>query len=196
MEVNGDMLLRRIDAIRILMEYITDELIVCNIGFPSKELYHIKDRSENFYMLGSMGLCSSIGLGLALSINKKVITIDGDGSVLMNLGTLSTIGYTQPDNFILYIIDNSSYGSTGNQKTQTETTSLKDIARACGIDTIEISKEEELRMTIKESLNSNGTKVIVVKVEPYNEKVKNIPLHPMHIKFRFMESIRQYNNKH
>ncbi|MBW9221375.1 sulfopyruvate decarboxylase subunit beta [Methanothermococcus sp. SCGC AD-155-M21] len=188
------MLLRRIDAIRILMEYITDELIVCNIGFPSRELYHIKDRAENFYMLGSMGLCSSIGLGLALSLDNKVIAIDGDGSVLMNLGSLSTMGHTQPDNFILYIIDNSAYGSTGNQKTQTETTSLKDIAKACGIDAIEVSQEEELRRVIKESLDGNRTKVIVVKVEPYNEKVENIPLHTMYIKFRFMESIKPCEN--
>ena len=176
------------------MEYITDELIVCNIGFPSKELYHIKDRLENFYMLGSMGLCSSIGLGLALSLDKRVIAIDGDGSVLMNLGSISTIGHTRPDNFILYIIDNSAYGSTGNQKTQTETTSLKDIAKACGIDAIEVSQEEELRRVIKESLDGNRTKVIVVKVEPYNEKVENIPLHPMYIKFRFMESIKSCKN--
>jgi len=185
-------MLRRIDAIRILMEYIKDEIIVCNIGFPSKELYHIKDRPKNFYMLGSMGLCSSIGLGLALSLNKKVIAIEGDGSLLMNLGSLSTIGYTQPDNFILYLIDNSAYGSTGNQKTHTVNTNLCGIARACGIDAVEVSQEENLRKVIEEALNGNKTKVIVVKVEPYNEKVGNIPLHPMYIKFRFMESIKRY----
>lgn len=188
-------LLRRIDAIRILMEYIKDEIVVCNIGFPSKELYHIKDRPENFYMLGSMGLCSSIGLGLALSLNKKVIAIEGDGSLLMNLGTLSTIGYTQPDNFILYVIDNSVYGSTGNQRTHTESTSLCGIARACGIDAVEVSQEDDLRRVIEESLNDSKSKVIVVKAEPYNEKVENIPLHPMYIKFRFMESIKPYRKK-
>jgi len=188
-------LLRRIDAIRILMEYIKDEIVVCNIGFPSKELYHIKDRPENFYMLGSMGLCSSIGLGLALSLNKKVIAIEGDGSLLMNLGALSTIGYTQPDNFILYVIDNSVYGSTGNQRTHTESTSLCGIARACGIDAVEVFQEDDLRRVIEESLNDSKSKVIVVKAEPYNEKVENIPLHPMYIKFRFMESIKPYRKK-
>jgi len=186
------MLLRRIDAIRILMEYVRDEIVVCNLGFPSRELYYIKDRPENFYMLGSMGLCSSIGLGLALSLDKKVIVIEGDGSLLMNLGTLSTVGYTRPDNLILYIIDNSVYGSTGNQKTHTESTDLCGIAKACGIDAVEVSQEENLRRVIEETLNDNKTKVIVVKVEPYNEKVGNIPLHPMYIKFRFMESIEVY----
>ena len=189
------MLLRRIDAIRILMEHVRYEIVVCNIGIPSKELYHIKDRPENFYMLGSMGLCSSIGLGLALSLNKKVIAIEGDGSLLMNLGTLSTIGYTQPDNFILYVIDNSVYGSTGNQRTHTESTNLCRIARACGIDAVEVSQEDEVRRAIEDALNDSNTKVIVVKVEPYNEKVENIPLHPMYIKFRFMESIKPYRKR-
>jgi len=188
-------LLRRIDAIRILMEYVRDEIVVCNIGIPSKELYRIKDRPENFYMLGSMGLCSSIGLGLALSLNKKVIAIEGDGSLLMNLGALSTIGYTQPDNFVLYVIDNSVYGSTGNQRTHTESTNLCGIARACGIDAVEVSQEDEVRRAIEDALNDSKTKVIVVKVEPYNEKVENIPLHPMYIKFRFMESIKPYRKR-
>ena len=183
--------LRRIDIIKILMEYVEDELVISNIGFPSKELYHVKDRKENFYMLGSMGLCSSIGLGLALSTDKKVISIDGDGSVLMNLGSLSTIGHTKPDNFILLIVDNSAYGSTGNQPTHTNGTNLCKIAQACGIDAVEVSDEKELREVIKKSLNENKTKVIVAKAIPYNEKTENIPIHPIVIKDRFMKAVKE-----
>ncbi len=172
------------------MEYITDELIISNIGFPSKELYHVQDRNENFYMLGSMGLCSSIGLGLALSTDKKVISIDGDGSVLMNLGSLSTIGHKKPDNYILLIVDNSAYGSTGNQPTHTNKTNLCKIAQACGIDAVEVFDEENLRKTIEESLKENRTKVIVVKTVAYNEKTKNIPIHPVVIKDRFMKAVK------
>ena len=76
-----------------------------------------ENQPSNFYMLGTMGLCSSIGLGLALAQPKPVIAIDGDGSVLTNLGTLATIGNNAADNFILLIIDNGSYGSTGDQPT-------------------------------------------------------------------------------
>jgi sulfopyruvate decarboxylase subunit beta len=171
------------------MEYVSDELIISNIGVPSKELYHVRDRDKNFYMLGSMGLCSSIGLGLAVSTNKKVISIDGDGSVLMNLGTLSTIGHKKPDNFILLIVDNSAYGSTGNQPTHTNNTNLCKIAQACGIDAVEVSDEDNLRVVIENALTENKTKVIVVKTIPYNEKTSNIPLHPIIIKNRFMNSI-------
>ena len=79
-------------------------------------------------MLGSMGLASSIGLGLSLTVDKNVISIDGDGSILMNMNTLATIGNRAPNNYTLLIIDNGSYGSTGDQKTFTnEATSLKEV---------------------------------------------------------------------
>ncbi len=185
-------LLKRIDIIKILMEYIKDELIISNIGFPSKELYKLKDRNENFYMLGSMGLCSSIGLGVALSTpNKKVISIDGDGSVLMNLGTLSTIGHTKPNNYILLIVDNGAYGSTGNQKTHTNNTKLEEIAKACNITTIKTENEKELREGIIKALNNNETTIIVAKAMPYNEKTENIKIPPEVIKYRFMNCINK-----
>ena len=67
------------------MPIIRDQFVVCNIGLPSQELHYLDDQPTNFYMLGTMGLASSIGLGLALTQNQKIIAIDGDGSVLTNL---------------------------------------------------------------------------------------------------------------
>ncbi|HPJ85199.1 MAG TPA: thiamine pyrophosphate-dependent enzyme, partial [Methanothrix sp.] len=84
-------MMKRIEAISTIAEEaeIQDAFIVGNIGFPSRELCAVGDRTSNFYMLGSMGLASSIGLGLALARpDKRVIAIDGDGAVLMNLGSL------------------------------------------------------------------------------------------------------------
>ena len=95
-------------------------LYVCNIGFPSRELYAAADRPKKIYMLGSMGLASSIGLGLALvRPERKVIVLDGDGSVLMNLGALATIAHNALENYLLIILDNCCYGSTGSQPTCT-----------------------------------------------------------------------------
>ncbi|MFX1451445.1 MAG: thiamine pyrophosphate-dependent enzyme, partial [Promethearchaeota archaeon] len=112
--------MRRFQAIHKIVESITNELLVCNLGEPSRELFHIKDRDENFYMLGSMGLASSLAFGIAISTpKKKVWCIDGDGSILMNLGSLTTIANNKPQNLTLIIIDNSSYGSTGDQETYT-----------------------------------------------------------------------------
>ena len=101
----------RSDVLKTLIPLISNELVVTNIGLPSQEMHLLDDQPTNFYMLGTMGLASSIGLGLAMAQPKKVIAIDGDGSVLMNLGTLPTIANNQVPNFILLIIDNGSYGS-------------------------------------------------------------------------------------
>ncbi|MEP4637871.1 MAG: thiamine pyrophosphate-dependent enzyme, partial [Yoonia sp.] len=77
----------RSEILKEIAPIIRDHLVVCNIGLPSQELHMIDDQPTNFYMLGTMGLSSSIGFGLALSQPKPVISIDGDGSVLTNLGT-------------------------------------------------------------------------------------------------------------
>ena len=103
--------MNRFDLLNKIQNILKDNLVICNIGLPSQELYKISDQPNFFYMLGSMGLSSSIGLGLALSQNKHVISIDGDGSVLMNMNTLATIGNRAPSNYTLLIIDNGSYGS-------------------------------------------------------------------------------------
>jgi sulfopyruvate decarboxylase subunit beta len=99
--------MKRRDAIFKIMDSINDELVICNIGFPSRELYDIEDRAENFYMIGSMGLASSIGLGLALSKpDKDVVVIDGDGALLMNMGSLVTVNACKPRNLTWIVINN------------------------------------------------------------------------------------------
>ena len=98
----------RSDVLRDIAPIIRDHLVICNIGLPSQELHMIDDQPTNFYMLGTMGLASSIGLGVAMAQDKPVIAIDGDGSVLTNLGTLPTIATNVADNFILLIVDNGS----------------------------------------------------------------------------------------
>ncbi len=179
--------MKRIEAIALAAEGALAEgaLLVCNIGFPSRELYSVKDRSENFYMLGSMGLASSIGLGLALARpDKKVMVLDGDGSVLMNLGTLATIAATAPENYLLVILDNCCYGSTGSQPTCTHLgTSLAAMAEAAGVGTVKTTNSsEEMRLAL------SGEGVLVVKVEPGNADVPIIDLPPGRIIERFMQS--------
>ena len=95
--------MNRYELIETVVPVLKDTLVVCNIGIPSQELFSICDRENHFYMLGSMGLCSSIGLGLALTTNKSVVALEGDGALLMNLGTLATIGNRAPDNLILLV---------------------------------------------------------------------------------------------
>ncbi len=133
--------MKRIEAIALAAEAAEacGALLISNIGFPSRELFSVKDRPENFYMLGSMGLASSIGLGLALALpERKVMVLDGDGSVLMNMGTLATIAHHAPENYLLVILDNCCYGSTGSQPTCTHLgTDLFALAKAAGVKKVE-----------------------------------------------------------
>ena len=182
--------MKRIEAIALAAQAAAAQnaLLVGNIGYPSRELFAVHDRPENFYMLGSMGLASSIGLGLALAQpEKKVIVLDGDGSVLMNLGTLATIAHHAPQNFLLVILDNCCYGSTGSQPTCTHLgTDLAALAKAAGIKNV---RKVEPPGNLAEALLGKG--VIVVKVEAGNATVPIISLSPEEIMERFSRCARQ-----
>ena len=117
--------MERIKALEQITDQLENELVICNIGFPSRELYHVNDSPQHFYMLGSMGMASSIGLGLAMAQVRKVIVFDGDGSLMMNLGSLITIYNQNPENLVLVVLDNECYGSTGNQCTYAPPRTLK-----------------------------------------------------------------------
>ncbi len=182
--------MKRFDVIKEIVKTLKDEIVVCNLGAPSRELYHAKDRDRNFYMLGSMGLASSIALGLAISNPKeKIICIDGDGSILMNLGSLATIANSTTMNYSLIVIDNSSYGSTGDQQTYTsKKTNLAIIARGAGFRSITvIDKLKDINRKL--SNLSEGCHFILIKALPGNAKVENVPLNPEKLKERFIKSL-------
>ena len=86
----------RFDATKLILSKLDNQPIVANLGPTSDELWHAEHRDRNFYTYGNMGLCSSIALGMSLSSDEKIISLDGDGSLLMNLGTLATINRENP----------------------------------------------------------------------------------------------------
>ncbi len=181
----------RSEVLREIAPVIRDQLVVCNIGLPSQELHLIDDQPSNFYMLGTMGLASSIGLGLALAQDKKVISIDGDGSVLTNFGTLPTIANNVADNFILLIIDNGSYGSTGDQPTYAgKKTSLTKVAEACGCEQVVECTAEDTPKVLEQALASDKMTIIVSKCESGNVKVPVITMDPVVIRDRFMRTVQ------
>lgn len=185
----------RSEILKELAPVISDHFVVCNIGLPSQEMHLIDDQPTNFYMLGTMGLSSSIGLGLALAQKQKVISIDGDGSVLTNMGTLPTIANNVADNFILLIIDNGSYGSTGDQPTYAgKKTSLSAVASACGCDNVVECQAQDAVQTMKDALASNKMTIIVCKCESGNVKVPVITMDPVVIRDRFMRELESRNN--
>jgi sulfopyruvate decarboxylase subunit beta len=169
---------------------LRDQLVVCNIGIPSQELHALDDQPTNFYMLGTMGLASSIGLGLALAQPKTVVVIDGDGSVLTNLGTLPTIANNVSDNYVLMIIDNGSYGSTGDQPTYTgKKTSLAGMARAAGCETVIEVQDVDTGDALQAAIDSRKMTVLVVKCDSGNAKNPVITMDPVVIRDRFMKAV-------
>ena len=183
--------MRRFEILKQLIPTIRDHLVVCNIGLPSQELHFLDDQPSNFYMLGTMGLASSIGLGLAMAQDKKVLAIDGDGSVLTNLGTLPTIANNPTDNYVLLILDNGSYGSTGDQPTYAGMrTNLTHVARACGCNNVVECQGEDTVAEVQKALSGDHMTIIVAKCQSGNEKVPVITLDPTVIAHRFMDFVK------
>lgn len=182
----------RSEILRAIAPLIRDHLVICNIGAPSQELHMIDDRDSTFYMLGTMGLSSSIGLGLALAQPGTVVSIDGDGSVLTNLGSLPTIANNPAANFILLVIDNGSYGSTGDQPTYAGAkTSLAAVARASGCDNVVECAAQDIVPVLETALGAGEMTVIICKCESGNTPAPVITLDPVVIRERFMQAVKR-----
>lgn len=182
--------LTRYDIIRIAAPYLAGRVVVSNLGWPSKELYAIKHQPSNFYMLGSMGMATPVGLGIALNSSREVVVIDGDGSLLMNPGTLATVASRAPANLAILCIDNGAYGSTGNQPTLARSCAdLEQVARGFGLrHTVKAAKEEEIREAIKKP--GIGPTFIHALGVPGNKDVPNIPLHHLEIRRQVQEFLK------
>jgi len=126
--------MQRIDALRAVYPDIENDIVVTIMGAVAAELYSLGHRQNFFYLQHAMGLASSMGLGLALSKpNQRVIVLDGDGSLLMNLGTLSTLAWYAPKNLIHVVFDNQSLLSVGGFPSATSARSdLAGIAQKSG----------------------------------------------------------------
>ncbi len=183
--------MRRIDAIKCIAKTLTDEPVIVSLGHPAYELFAAGDRPLNFYTWGSMGLTTSIALGLALArSDRRVVALDGDGSLLMNLGSLATIGACGPPNLIIFVMDNGEYGTTGGQGTPTSgAADLESAARAMGIlRTRTVRNETDLDSIIEQSRVTPGPWVIVAKVAESPPTAKP-PRDCVFIKQRFMAAL-------
>lgn len=181
----------RARAIGAVLELLTDQpVIICN-GFPSREAFKLADRPTHFYMIGSMGVAPAIGLGVALSKPaKKVVVLDGDGNVLMGMGTLATVGALKPKNFLHVVLDNEVYGSTGNQPTISRVVRLEQVAKAAGYVHVErVREREDLVYELKELLAKDGPSMLLIKVTEQAEDVDRVLLDPPEITRRFMKAI-------
>jgi sulfopyruvate decarboxylase subunit beta len=181
----------RARSMAALLELLTDQpLIICN-GFASREVFKLKDRPANFYMIGSMGVAAAIGLGVALAKpDKTVVVFDGDGNVLMGMGTLATVGALKPKNFVHVVFDNEVYGSTGNQPTVSRVVPLDQVAKVAGYRNVErVREREDLVYEFKDMLRLEGPSFLLVKVTEQVEDVDRVMVEPPDITRRFMKAI-------
>jgi thiamine pyrophosphate-dependent acetolactate synthase large subunit-like protein len=184
-------LISRAQAMAALLELLTDQpVIVCN-GFPSREVQKIADRPTHFYMIGSMGNALAIALGVALAKpNKQVVTFDGDGNVLMGMGTLATVGALKPKNFIHVVFDNEVYGTTGNQPTISNVVPLEKVAKAAGyVNAVRVLDREDLVYEFKDMLRKDGPSMLLIKVNEFQEEAERVLLDPPDLTTRFMKAI-------
>lgn len=158
----------RLDCLRSVYPELENCLVVTIMGAVAGELHSLGHRPNFFYLQHAMGLASSTGLGLALCLPKqKVIVFDGDGSVLMNLGGLSTMARYQPKNLVHVVFDNESLLSVGGFPTATSTgTDLEGVARASGIPRVAtVRSVESFKNAFAEAVRGNELTTIISKVE-------------------------------
>jgi thiamine pyrophosphate-dependent acetolactate synthase large subunit-like protein len=185
--------MNRLEATRILVDCAADAPIVASLGHPAYDLFAAGDRPANFYTWGSMGVASSIGLGLAIGRpDLRVFVADGDGSLLMNLGSLATIGWTRPPNLVLIVWDNELYATTGGQPTATARgADLAAAAAALGVAaSVTVRDPQALRHAILRAQAEPGPWMINAKVAESAPQSKP-PLDCVWIKQRFMAAIGQ-----
>jgi len=182
----------RSEALEAIQKNVDDkDLLIATTGYTGRELYALEDRDNQLYTVGSMGCASSIGLGISIfSKTNRVITLDGDGSVLMRMGALATIGYYRPKNFLHILLNNELHESTGGQSTVSHSTDFLGIAQSCGYQQVmSCSTIKEL-----ESVISNETDKLtfcLLNIEP--GVMDNLPrpnIKPFEVAKRFKNYIR------
>jgi phosphonopyruvate decarboxylase len=178
-------------AITAAVKQLGDEAVVHANGYPSRESHAVADRAQNFYMIGSMGLASAIGLGVALNRpDKTTIVFDGDGNLLMNLGILPMVASLGPARFVHCVFDNEVYGSTGNQRSPATGVRLDALAAAAGYRTVASAvTPEEIARDLAAALATDGPHFLLVKVTPEEADVPRIALTPAQIRDRFRASL-------
>lgn len=191
--VGGASLVKRIDCLEAVYDDLAECAVVTIMGAVAVELYSLGHRANFFYLEHAMGLASSMGLGIALARpDRKVVVIDGDGSVLMNLGGVTTLARYAPPNLSHIVFDNESLLSVGGFPTATSTGSdLAGIARGAGIEGARtVTGLEEFTNAARGDVYSDRMTCLVAKVEAVGPASFHMDLHLLENRFEFARALR------
>ena len=184
----------RLDALKAVYPTLEDKIVVTIMGAVSAELQSIGHRSNFFYLQHAMGLASSMGLGIALSRPEHtVVVFDGDGSILMNLGSLTTMARYRPANMVHVVFDNESLLSVGGFPTATSTGSdLAGIASAAGVPrTATVETVDAFAQRFNDALSAAELTTIVAKVDAVGPSRYVTDLSLLENRFSFQRYLRQ-----
>lgn len=187
----------RIDCLRSIYSDLENCLAVTIMGAVAAELQSLGHRSNFFYLQHSMGLASSTGLGLALCLpEQRVVVFDGDGSLLMNLGGLSTMARYRPKNLTHVVFDNESLLSVGGFPTATSTgTDLEGVARAAGIPRVAtVRSVENFKAAVADAMHGNELTTIIAKVDAKGPSAFVTDLTLLENRFQFRRHIQSQGN--
>ncbi len=187
--------MKRAECIGMLYPELNDKLVVTIMGACAQELYDLGHKENFFYLQHAMGLASSIGLGLAMHLpRERIVVLDGDGSVLMNLGTLATMARYRPRNLIHIIFDNGSLLSTGGFASHTTSgiTDLAAIAKGAGVERVSaVDSVMDFGEAVIDAFKSDDLSVIVAKVAAVGPNHYGMDLHLPENVFRFKRLIAE-----
>lgn len=169
-----------------------DALVVSGLGSPSYDVFAAGDRDQNFYLWGAMGGAVALGLGLALAQpERSVLVITGDGEQLMGVGSLGTVGATQPKNLTILVLDNGHFGETGMQRSHTSLgTNLVEVAHGFGIkDAFTVTGEDNVGEIAERVMSRRGATFVQVFINPDEPPRALPPRDGVHVKNRFRAAL-------
>jgi thiamine pyrophosphate-dependent acetolactate synthase large subunit-like protein len=180
------------DAVAAVLPEIADHVLVCANGFISRWACALGDRDASFYMIGSMGLASSIALGIAtVRPEVPVAVLDGDGNLLMNMGSLAMTGARAPRRFRHLVLDNGVYASTGNQPTISAHVKLEEVALAAGYRAAaRVRDASEIGAALRRQLAEPGPTLLLIETSAeVGAPAPRIPYAPQEMTARFGAAI-------
>ena len=170
----------RRELLEILKRHITNEIVI-GVYSTGADWIEIADRPLNYFSVGAMGLASSHGLGLAIARpERKTVVLDGDGSLLMNLGSLVTVGKVAPRNFLHFVFKNQSYEANGGHPIPNQEVDFEGLAKAARFpNTATVHDKAEFEKRLPEWLKQDGPTFVCLEIEqgviaprPYEEMYK------------------------
>lgn len=174
------------DCTAALLDATPDAVVVSNLGVASAVLASVRDRPRNCYLWGSMGATTATGLGVALATDEQVTVLDGDGSLSMSLGVLSTVATVDPSNLTVVCFDNGVYGTTGGQPTAS--VDFAAAAEACGLPGTAVADTAAFADAYRSAVAREGAALVACEVDPVDPDARP-PLDYPHIMRRVRDAL-------